>query len=118
MRRAPAATPIADTRAVGLNFRDVLIAMGIVDPGAEGKGDFGFEGAGVVTSIGPDVKGPNISDRVAFSSTSCFATSLTMSEVTCTKIPNSLTFEESATMPCVYGTVLYVLEDLARLEEG
>ncbi|KAK0611428.1 acyl transferase domain-containing protein [Immersiella caudata] len=107
-----------DTRAVGLNFKDVLIAMGIVDSGSEGNGDFGFEGAGVITSVGPDVKWLSVGDRVAFSSTGCFATSLIMAEMACVKLPNMLSFEGAATMPCVYGTALYGLEDLARLEEG
>lgn len=107
-----------EPRAVGLNFKDVLVAMGIVDSGSEGYGDFGFEGAGVVTSIGPDVKTLSLGDRVAFSSTGCFATSLTMAEIACAKLPEGLGFDEAATMPCVYGTALYGLENLARLVEG
>lgn len=94
--------------------------MGIVEASNDGLavGDFGFEGAGVVTSIGPDVQHLRVGDRVAFSSTGCFATSLTMPEISCTKIPASLSFEEAATMPCVYGTAMYGLVELARLEEG
>lgn len=107
-----------DTRSVGLNFKDVLIAMGIVDPGGDGKSDFGFEGAGVITGVGPEVKHLRVGDRIAFSSPGCFATSLTMPEIACTKIPDMMSFEEAATIPCVFGTAMYGLEDLARLEEG
>lgn len=39
-----------------------------------------------------------------------------MAEIACARIPESLSFDEAATMPCVYGTAMYGLEDLARLE--
>ncbi|KAF4945826.1 hypothetical protein FGADI_11645 [Fusarium gaditjirri] len=107
-----------DTRAVGLNFKDVLIAMGIVEATNDGlaAGDFGFEGAGVVTRVGSGVQHLVVGDQVAFSSTGCFSTSQAMPEIYCTKIHESLTFEEAATMPCVFGTAMYGLVDLARLE--
>ncbi|KAM0206097.1 hypothetical protein ACHAPQ_011621 [Fusarium lateritium] len=117
-----------DIRAVGLNFKvtdtqrshrkDVLVAMGIVEATNDGlaAGDFGFEGAGVVTRVGSVVQHLVVGDRVAFSSTGCFSTSQTMPEIYCTKIHESLTFEEAATMPCVFGTAMYGLVDLARLE--
>lgn len=93
--------------------------MGIVEASKDvlATGDFGFEGAGVITEIGPNVEHLAIGDRVAFSSTGCFSTSQTMPEINCTKIPESLTFEEAATIPVVYGTALYGLLDLARLEK-
>ena len=94
--------------------------MGIVEAGNGGldSGDFGFEGAGIVCSIGPNVEHLRVGDRVAFSSVGCFSTSLSMRENACTKIPDSLSFEEAATMPCVYGTAMYGLMELARLEKG
>ena len=94
--------------------------MGIVEAGTGGpdSGDFGFEGAGIVSSIGPNVEHLVVGDRVAFSSVGCFAASLSMREDDCTKIPDSLSFEDAATMPCVYGTAMYGLMDLARLEKG
>ena len=47
-------------RAGGLNFRDVLIALGMY-PGA---GAIGGEGAGVVLELGPGVKDLALGDRV------------------------------------------------------
>ncbi|KAL6912402.1 hypothetical protein FSST1_010162 [Fusarium sambucinum] len=107
-----------DTPAVGLNFKDVLIAMGIVEAINNGlaASDFGFEGAGVVTRVGSGVQHLVVGDRVAFSSTGYFSTSQTIPEIYCTNIPESVTFEEAATMLCVFGTAMYGLVDLARLE--
>ena len=39
--------------AVGVNFRDVLVALGMYP----GGGELGAEGAGVVTEVGPGVTG-------------------------------------------------------------
>ncbi len=46
------------TRNIGLNFKDVLISMGIVDgQGIDGDDGLGCEGAGVIEKVGPEVKG-------------------------------------------------------------
>lgn len=94
--------------------------MGVVEAGNTGldSGDFGFEGAGIVYSTGPNVEHLRVGDRVAFSSVGCFSTSLGMRESACAKIPDSLSFEAAATMPCVYGTVMYGLMEVARLKKG
>ncbi|CAG2008535.1 unnamed protein product [Fusarium graminearum] len=107
-----------DTRAVGLNFKDVLIAMGIVEAtnNSLAASDFGFEGAGIVTRVGSGVQRLVVGDRVAFSSTGCFSTSQTMPKMYCTNIHKSLTFQEAAIIPCVFSTAMYGLVDLARLE--
>ena len=49
-------------RAAGINFRDVLIALGMY-PG-DGGVFRGSEGAGVVTEVGPGVTGVAAGDRV------------------------------------------------------
>ncbi|MDX3232326.1 polyketide synthase, partial [Streptomyces sp. ME19-01-6] len=48
-------------RATGVNFRDVLVALGVV-PNTESL--FGCEGAGVVVEVGPEVTGLAVGDRV------------------------------------------------------
>ncbi|CVL00302.1 probable polyketide synthase [Fusarium mangiferae] len=83
-------------QAAGLNFKDVLCAMGIV----EGSNGFGLEGAGIVGRVGPKVTGLKKGDRIMFISHSAFSTQVVVSENLCEKIPDDLSFEDAATMPC------------------
>ncbi|KAJ4207018.1 hypothetical protein NW759_014016 [Fusarium solani] len=104
-----------DVYAGGLNFRDVLSANGIIDIPEEG---FGLEATGVVTRLGPDVKDLRIGDRVILFSRGSFSTSIITSEKLCEVIPDELSFEEGATMPCVYATAIYSLIDIGGLKRG
>ncbi|KAH8880112.1 hypothetical protein GQ53DRAFT_891722 [Thozetella sp. PMI_491] len=101
-----------EIRATGLNFRDVMSAMGEV------RGDtLGAEGAGIVSRIGKMVKDVNVGDRVAIlaSRTGCFQTFARTVSVAVAKIPDALSFEEAAALPVVACTAYYCLVDLARL---
>ncbi|MHC3475735.1 alcohol dehydrogenase catalytic domain-containing protein, partial [Streptomyces sp. 7R007] len=51
-----------EVRAAGVNFRDVLIALGMY-PDADGVFG-GTEGAGVVRAVGPGVTSVRVGDRV------------------------------------------------------
>ncbi|KAI4122746.1 MAG: hypothetical protein LQ338_005639 [Usnochroma carphineum] len=104
-----------ETKAVGLNFKDVLMSMGIVD--LVGRG-LGCERSGIVRKVGPDTRYLKEGDRVLCCTDGSFSTTLSTSELFCAKIPNSLDFMEAATIPCVYGTVIYGLMDIARLAKG
>ncbi|KAJ3526674.1 hypothetical protein NM208_g11075 [Fusarium decemcellulare] len=101
--------------AGGLNFRDVLSANGIIEVPEEG---FGLEATGVVARLGPDVKDLRVGDRVILFSRGSFSTSITTSEKLCEVIPDDLSFEDGATMPCVYATAIYSLIDIGGLKHG
>jgi malonyl CoA-acyl carrier protein transacylase len=109
------------TRAVGLNFKDVLVAMGIVE-GQPAKGcdddGLGCESAGIVEKVGPEVKGLVPGDRVMAFGAGTLTTALTTFEPMCVKIPKALSFDEAATMAAVYVTVIHSLIDKAQLETG
>jgi NADPH:quinone reductase-like Zn-dependent oxidoreductase len=101
--------------ATGLNFRDVMCAMGEV------AGDvLGAEGAGTVTRTGADVSGLAIGDRVALlaSYTGCFATHARTVDKAVVALPDEVSFEEAAGMPVTTCTAYYSLVDLARLSKG
>lgn len=108
-----------EMRAVGLNFKDVLIAMGIVDSGS-GDAVLGVEGAGYVRNVGADVHHIRVGDRamVLGADSTGLATQVQRPGSYVVPIPSHLSFEDAATMPAVYITVLLGLVDKARLEKG
>ena len=109
--------------AVGLNFKDIMHAMGIVNGAetlAKGTSPFGLEGAGYITSVGPNVTNVGVGDRVMM--IGCESIGMTTmaqkpAEL-CVKIPEQLSDEEAATMPVVYVTVLMFLVEKWRLRKG
>ncbi|KAF9631021.1 hypothetical protein BFW01_g1895 [Lasiodiplodia theobromae] len=104
-----------EPRAVGMNFKDVLVAMGIVKGTKPG---LGLEGTGVIRKVGSGVEDLKAGDRVLVFDHGCFATRLVISANLCAKMPDSLSFEDGATMPCVYSTAIYALMTLGHLEKG
>lgn len=87
--------------------------MGIVD----GSG-LGLEGSGVIKEVGTNVQHLQIGDRVLYLDQACFSTNKIISAKRCSKIPDSMSWEEAATMPCVYATVIHSLIDAGRLRKG
>jgi len=71
-----------------------------------------------VRKVGPEVKHLKVGDRVLCCTDGSFSTTWSMSELFCAKMPDSLSFEEAATIPLVYGTVIAGLMDLAKLSKG
>ncbi|ETS75605.1 hypothetical protein PFICI_12549 [Pestalotiopsis fici W106-1] len=110
---------VIDVKCVGLNFKDLLVAMGVIEFSASAHGapsKLGIEGVGVVRSVGPGVRGVKVGQRVfTMMSHGCFATRVTVSEKYCAPIPDSLSDEGAATMPCVFATAVYGLVDVGQL---
>lgn len=106
-----------EVRAVGLNFRDVLIAMG-----EHVAACLGNEAAGFVTHIGSKVTNVQVGDRVVYMNGlvdgGCLKTYGRQSADAVVKLPDSVSFEDAASLPCVYSTVIHGLYDIARLSEG
>lgn len=106
-----------DIRAVGLNFRDLMIAMG-----EHMAYSLGNEAAGVITRVGAAVDKFKRGDRVVYlcglESTGCFHTFGRVDQNVVVKIPDDLSYEIAAGLPCVYATVIYGLQDAARLSKG
>ncbi|KAI2635455.1 acyl transferase domain-containing protein [Xylaria nigripes] len=107
-----------DIRAVGMNFKDTLIAMGIVNGPKEAGDGFGLECSGVVRAVGPGVTDLTIGDRVMAMTQDAYATTTRTAASQCMKIPDELGFEEAASIPCIYPTVIHGLINLAHLEKG
>ncbi|KAI0490355.1 ketoacyl-synt-domain-containing protein [Xylaria cf. heliscus] len=96
--------------AVGVNHRDLAAAHGKVP-----VPEFGIEASGVVTSVGNEVRGFKIGDRVAAITQGAFATSVRTKAAFAFKLPDDISFEAGATIPLAYATAYYSLVELGRL---
>ncbi|KAM0470501.1 hypothetical protein ACHAPX_009867 [Trichoderma viride] len=104
-----------EPRAVGMNFKDILVAMGIVEGYKPG---LGIECSGIIRKLGRSVKGLLPGDRVMAIGHGCFTTNFISDASLVVKIPNNISFEEAATVPCVYATAIHALINLGGLREG
>ncbi len=104
-----------EVRAAGLNFRDVLISLGMYpDPEAR----LGSEAAGVVVEAGSGVRDLAVGDRVFGLVDDAFAPRAVADARRLAPIPAGWTFAEAATVPVAFVTAYYGLFDLGRLEAG
>ncbi|GAP86891.1 putative acyl transferase acyl hydrolase lysophospholipase [Rosellinia necatrix] len=101
--------------ASGVNFKDVASAMGIVP---ENELLLGGEGGGIITRLGPNVTDFNVGQRVAFFKKGSFGNYVQASTQVVHAIPDSMSFEEAATIPCVFMTSMYSLFNLAHMKKG
>src|SRR5690606_6642693 len=115
-RRRPGAGEIEiEVRASGLNFRDVLNALGMY-PGDAGP--LGSECAGVVTAVGEGVSHLRPGDEVIAITTRGFSTYTIANALLAVRKPAGLTFTEAATIPIAFLTAAYALNHLAQLRAG
>ncbi|KAI1329792.1 hypothetical protein F5Y16DRAFT_417350 [Xylariaceae sp. FL0255] len=101
--------------AAGLNFRDVLAATGALELRSRAP-PLGCEAAGVIRRVGPKATKFQVGDRVVVLGAHIFVTTLTISELLYTNLPDNLTFVEGASMPVVFATAIQSLIKVAHLE--
>lgn len=108
--------------ATGLNFRDVMLALGALDDDILGPGltgaSLGFEMAGTVTRVGPGVTDHAVGDRVMGFAPDAFSSHVTVPAWFAFKVPETLALEAAAAVPVVFATAWYALIDRARLTAG
>jgi myxalamid-type polyketide synthase MxaB len=116
LRREPGESEVEiEVRAAGLNFRDVLCALGIY----KGKtGPLGGECAGVVVKVGPGVSGLQAGDEVIALASGCFGRFATTKEKLVWHKPPHLSFDASVTIPVAFLTARYALENIAQIRPG
>jgi polyketide synthase 12 len=110
---APGEVRIA-VHAGGLNFRDVLIALGLY-PGAAA---IGSEGAGVVLEVGEGVEDLAPGERVMGLMPDAFGPVAVTERELVVAVPPDWSFVQAAAVPTVFLTAYYALVDLAGLERG
>ena len=101
-------------RVAGLNFRDVLIGLGMY-PGAA---TIGGEVAGVVTETGPGVAGLAAGDRVMGLAPGGFGPVAVADAALLARVPEGWSFADAAAVPVAFVTAWYALVDLAGARAG
>jgi len=111
-----------DVHAAGLNFRDLMWAMGLLPEEALTDGfagpTFGLECAGIVRAVGAGVADLSVGDRVAGFAPAALSTQVTTAAHAVTRIPLETSFAAAATIPVVFVTAVYALGTLANLMPG
>jgi phthiocerol/phenolphthiocerol synthesis type-I polyketide synthase C len=111
-----------EVRAAGLNFRDVMYAMGLLPDEAVEDGfcgpTLGMEVAGVVTRLGAAVTDLALNDAVIAFAPASFANRVRTRALAVARKPAHWSFAAAATVPTAFFTAYYALHELARLREG
>ena len=101
-------------RAFGLNFRDVMVALGQLDTDV-----MGFECAGIITRVGQSVSsGLKIGDRVCALIRGYWSASVRVHFTSVASIGNEMSFEKAASIPMVFITAFHSLYNIAHLQSG
>ncbi|HEV7979238.1 MAG TPA: SDR family NAD(P)-dependent oxidoreductase [Amycolatopsis sp.] len=101
--------------AAGVNFRDVLKALGMY-PGRDGL--MGAEATGVVTEIGPEVTSLKPGDRVLGMIDGGFGPVAAVDERYVGLVPDGWSDEQAASVALVFLTAYHAFVDLAELRAG
>ncbi|MDT0574248.1 SDR family NAD(P)-dependent oxidoreductase, partial [Streptomyces sp. DSM 3412] len=101
-------------RAAGVNFRDVLVALGMYPT----KADIGGEAAGIVEEVGSGVTGFAPGDRVMGLFDTAFGPHAVTDHRTLVPMPRGWSYAQAATVPLVFSTAYYGLVDLADVRSG
>lgn len=101
-------------KAVGLNFRDVLVALGQIPCST-----FGNECSGVITRKGEAVSQDlAVGDRVVCGVNGAYKTYVRCAAICARKVPSHMSFAAAASIPVAFCTAYYSLMHWARLKKG
>lgn len=105
-------------KAAGMNFRDVLKALGLYPAETEDARIFGDEVGGEVVAVGEGVTHVSVGDNVFGLAVFGLATHTLARGADVVRMPKHLTFEGAATIPVVFMTSWYALKTVARIKAG
>jgi myxalamid-type polyketide synthase MxaB len=105
-------------RTSSLNYRDVLLARGILQSGELEDPPLGWDCAGVVAAKGKAATKYRVGDPVYGIATRSIANFASTKESLLALKPDHLTFEKAACLPIVCLTAHYALSHVARLKRN
>jgi acyl transferase domain-containing protein/aryl carrier-like protein len=118
-RRSPRPGEIEiQVAAAGLNFSDVMKALGLYPGLGDGPVPLGIECSGTVTSVGEGVSNLRPGDHVMAVAPFSFGGFVTTAAHLAVRKPSRLSFEEAATIPVAFLTADYALNYMGRLGKG
>ena len=105
-------------KAGGINFRDVMKALGIYPGNPVDLKWFGDDFSGTVVSVGSNVKDLKPGDNVVGMAPYCFRSYVTVHRNMVFRKPDTMSHVEAATLPTVFLTTHYAINELARMRKG
>ncbi|TQW02595.1 polyketide synthase [Cordyceps javanica] len=102
-----------EVKAIGLNFKDIMVAMGQLTQPA-----LGLECSGVISRIGSNVTGLSPGDEVMTWKLDTFNNFTRAPAAMVQRLPHGMTMVEAASIPMIYCTAYHSLENAARLQKG
>jgi NADPH:quinone reductase-like Zn-dependent oxidoreductase len=111
-----------DVRAIGVNYADTIVRMGLYASAKEYVGwpiTPGFEVSGVVSAVGAGVDDLPIGTEVfAVTLFGGYSTHVVVDRARVFRRPSRTSFEQAAALPAVYMTAWYALFELAHPRAG
>ncbi|KAI9691977.1 MAG: polyketide synthase [Bogoriella megaspora] len=102
-----------DAKSWGMNFRDILVALGRLE-----EDTFGFEAAGYISRVGSNCTKFQPGDRVIMVNVGCMRMYPRCDQRLAIKLPDSISFEDAASAAGVGITAYHSLIKVARLQKG
>ncbi len=111
-----------EVAAAGLNFIDLMMAMGLYPKGAMADDSagklLGMECAGRVVAVGNAVSEFTVGDEVVSCGARSLATHITVDQRFAALKPHHLSLEQAATIPIAFLTAFYSLHTLGQMQRG
>lgn len=100
-------------KAVGANFRDILVLLKRMD-----QTNIGFECAGVVTRVGKDCLNFQVGDHVAGCDFDTYSSYARLHGDAAVKLPEGMSFTEAAAVPTNFVTAWHAFASVANVQHG
>lgn len=118
--KAPEDGWLLETRAIGVNFADVVGRRGRYTKDARTPFYPGLEASGVVVAAGPRARGFERGERVLTLNFAggCYAERIAVGPGDVLRGPAGFSFEELAAFSATFGTAWYAMHEIARARSG